>query len=549
MKAKVENVVVRGISSYVPENVEDNLDFASLLGERRVKKQIRLTGIRKRHISVKFQKPSDLAAFAADRLISELGWNKEEIGILIFVTQGGDYIIPSTAICLQDRLGLPKDCVAFDINLGCSAFNYGVHTAANMLSNSLDYEKGLCLIGDYVEGLAASRIFNKDSISFSMLSGSAASVVALEKESGASMIFYGSCDGSNFDAIVKTSYWRDTMMKGNVVFDYAINDVSQSIIDFKQENFLSEDDIDYYVFHQAQRLMLDSVMNTCDLPEDKVLFSLEEYGNTSGASVPLTINANAEMLKKHKKVRLLLCGFGVGLSCGITYLEMKTDHITNVGESDKFYGTRLLPRERLHDLNILIFGADELLGEFLSHMLDESDASLILCGHDEAKLESLQHNLYRESNIISYTNKEEFAVKLEKIQDKRMNPIDGIVNITDDEIAQWMVDHGSLFSDQLSVVLTGTEEQIQMLDRYEQIFCGTIGNARVNMVCYKEDCMELYVQQEGRLSWGHRFLKNNLPSDMIRPNYLFRSIEFLLYRDSRFVSGSVIRISEKIKWS
>ena len=130
-----------------------------------------------------------------------------------------------------------------------------------------------------------------------------------------------------------------------------------------------------------------------------------------------------------------------------------------------------------------------------------------------------------------------------------MNPIDGIVNITDDEIAQWMVDHGSLFSDQLSVVLTGTEEQIQMLDRYEQIFCGTIGNARVNMVCYKEDCMELYVQQEGRLSWGHRFLKNNLPSDMIRPNYLFRSIEFLLYRDSRFVSGSVIRISEKIKWS
>lgn len=549
MKAKVENVVVQGISSFVPENVEDNLDYASLLGERRVKKQIRLTGIRKRHTSVKFQEPSDLVAFAADNLILELGWDKNEIGVLILVTQRGDYIIPSTAICLQERLGLPKECVAFDINLGCSAFNYGVHTAASILSNSLDYKKGLCLIADCVEGLTAKRTFNKDSISFSMLSGSAASAVALEKAPGASMIFYGSCDGSNFDAIVKTSYWRDTMMKGNVVFEYAINDVSQSIMDFKRDNALSEEDIDYYVFHQAQKLMLDSVMSTCDLPEDKVLFSLDEYGNTSGASVPLTINANSETLKKKEKVRLLLCGFGVGLSCGITYLEMNTAHITNVGETDQLYGTTLLPKERLHDMNILVFGADELKGSFLSLLLDESDASLILCGHDEENLKALQQKLYRSSKVISYENREEFAQKLEQIQEDLTDPIGGIVNIVDAGIARWLVDHNSLFMEQLSVVLTGTEEQVEMLAQFDSLFRERMENVRVNMVCYTEESMDIYVQQEGQQSWGHKFLEDKLPSDMIRPHYLFRSIEFLLHKESRFVSGSVIRISDMIKWS
>lgn len=549
MKSKVENVVVRGISSFVPENVEDNLDFAALLGERRVKKQIRLTGIRKRHTSVKFQQPSDLAAFAADKLISELGWDKDEIGVLIFVTQAGDYIIPSTAICLQERLGLPKECVAFDINLGCSAFNYGVHTAATILSNSLDYKKGLCLVADSVEGVTAKRSFNKDSISFSMLSGSAASAVALEKAPGASMIFYGSCDGSNFDAIVKTSYWRDTMMKGNVVFEYAINDVSQSIIDFKRDNALSEEDIDFYVFHQAQKLILDSVMSTCDLSEDKVLFSMDEYGNTSGASVPLTINANAETLKKKEKVRLLLCGFGVGLSCGITYLEMDTEHITKVGETDEFYVTERLPKECLHDTNVLVFDADELKGNFLSLMLDESDASLILCGHDEEKLKALQQKLYRSSKVISYENREEFAQKLEQIQESLTGPVGGIVNITDDEIARWIADHSSLFMDQLSVVLTGTEKQIEMLHHFESLFREKMGNVRVNMVCYTEKSMDIYVQQEGLQSWGHKFLKDNLPSDMIRVNYLYRGIEFLLYKNSRFISGSVIRVSDTIEWS
>lgn len=545
MKAKVENIAVQGIASYVPENVEDNLDFVSILGERRVKKQVKLTGIKKRHTSVKFQEPSDLAAFAAEKLLGELGWNKDDIGVLIFVTQRGDYIIPSTAICLQERLGLPKDCYAFDINLGCSAFNYGVHTAATVLENSIDYRKGLCLVADIVDGLEAKRTFNKESVSFSMLFGSAASAIALERIQDSSMIFFGSCDGSNFDAIIKTSYWRDTMMKGNVVFDYAINDVSQYIIDFKSDNSLAEDDIDFYIFHQAQKLMLDSLVSTCDLPPEKVLFSLEEYGNTSGASVPLTVSANAEIMKKKEKVRLLLCGFGVGLSCGITYLEMNTEHIINVEETDEFYVPEQLPRERLHDTSIMVFGADELEGEFLARLLDEADASLILCGHDATKLKKLQKRLYHRSKILTYESAEEFANNFEQIYEE---PVEGIVNIDDEQIALWVADYNMFFKEQLSVVMIGTEDKIDRLGHFESLFRDKMDNVRVNMVCYTEENMNIYIQQDGQRSWGHKFLEENLPSDMIRPNYLYSSVEFLLHKESRFVSGSIMRISDKIRW-
>ncbi len=544
MDSKIENVVVKGICSYVPKNFEDNMDFVSLLGERRVKKQIKLTGIRKRHTSVKFQSPSDLATFAAEKLICELGWDKGEIGVLILVTQGGDYIIPSTAIRLQERLGLPKECVAFDINLGCSAFNYGVHTAASILANSMDYKKGLCLVADAVGGLVTARTFNKESISFGMLAGSAASAVALEREQGTSIISYSSCDGSNYDAIIKTSFWRDTMMKGNVVFEYAINDVSQYILDFKEKHSLSEEAIDYYVFHQAQKLIVDSIVSACDLSPDKVLYSLEEYGNTSGASIPLTLNANAELLKKKENVRLLLCGFGVGLSCGITYLEIKTDHITNVEETDELFDVEQLPKWRLHDLNIMVFDADRVIGEFLSEILDESDASLILCGHDKTKLEMIQQKLHRDSTILPYKDESDFAEKLEQIHDK---PIDGIVNIDDTKIAEWL-SHQDFFKEELSVVLLDGEDHIERLREYEAIFRERIENIRINMVCYKKESMDFYPWQPGEQSWAHKFLEEDLPSDMIRTNYLYNSIEFLLYKTSRFVSGSVIRISDQIQW-
>ena len=541
MDARIEGIAIKGISSCVPRNVEDNMDFVPLLGERRVKKQIRLTGIRKRHTSPKYQLPSDLASFAAEKLIQEMGWNKDEIGVLIFVTQGGDYVIPSTAICLQDRLGLPKDCFAFDINLGCSAFNYGVQTVANILKTSSNYKKGLCLIADYIPSLKARRFFNVDSISFAMLSGSAASAVALECEEGNEILFSGCCDGSNYDAIIKTSFLRDTMMKGNVVFDFAINEVSEALVNFKSNYNLSEEDIDYYIFHQAQKLMLESIVNTCDLPSEKVLFSLEEYGNTSGASVPLTLNANSEIIKKKDKVRLLLCGFGVGLSYGVTYLEMETKNILSVEETDSRFHDEQLPKDRLHDTTTLLFDADTCIGQSLAQYLNDCHTDLILCGKDETVLKQLQESLYRDCQILAYNNLQEFIDRIPS--DITIN---GIVNLQDYEIAEWLSDSEQLV-EQVSVVVISGDGNQELFQQFMKVFRQNNNNARVNLVEYSDSSMDFY-EEENNVSWGEKFMEDNMPSDMIRTNYLKSSICWLLEKKSRFISGSIIRVDDKCEW-
>ena len=126
-------------------------------------------------------------------------------------------------------------------------------------------------------------------------------------------------------------------MQGNMVFEYAINDVSNRVNQFMEEHKLQVEDIDYFIFHQAQKLILDNISFACNIPSEKMLTSLEEYGNTSGASVPLTLCANAELLHKKDCIKVITCGFGVGLSCSIDYMELSTDTILPVTESDWHY--------------------------------------------------------------------------------------------------------------------------------------------------------------------------------------------------------------------
>lgn len=541
MDAKVEGIAIKGISSYVPENVEDNMDFAQFLGERRIKKQIRLTGIQKRHTSLKGQYASDLAAFAAEKLIADLGWSKDEIGVLILVSQERDYIIPSTAIAMQERLGLSKECVAFDINLGCSAFNYGVHTVATFLSASNNMKKGICLIADSAISLKSRRSFNVDAISFSLLAGSAATAVALEKTEDSTILFSGNCDGSNYDAIIRPGHTCDTTMKGNVVFDYAINDVSDYINAFKEKNALQEDDIDYYVFHQAQKLIVESIVDSCGLPTEKVLYSMQEYGNTSGASVPLTICANEQLLKKKEKVRLLMCGFGVGLSCGITYLEMETKHILPVGETNKKFYEEKIPKNILYDASVLVFVDDKPSIESILLYLDDCHADLTLCGQDEKVLLSLQERLQRDCEIVSYKSWDDLFAKLQG--DKKMS---GIVNLEDDTIARGLA-KSELLKEQVSVVMLSGDKSKERFEEIQHIFAETNNNARVNLVSYTDSSMDYYEERNG-ISWAEKFIEKELSSDMIRPNYILTAVEWLLNKESRFISGSTICVSDKPEW-
>lgn len=325
-KGCIEDIHICGIASAVPKRFIDNLDFAEKMGGKRNKRQIALTGIKKRHICSEGQAASDFATVSADRLLNHIGWNRDEIKLVIFVTQQADLSRPSTAMLIQKRLGIGNNCSCFDVNMGCSGFTVGLQIMASMLAPIGG--KGLLLVGDgrYVGG--DGMLSTTD-----LLFGDGGAAAAIEIAPGYPMIFNQKTDGRRFDMIMCR---RNNVgqMNGNGVLLFSLNEVSQNIKEFREENHLTEADIDYYVFHQAQKIILQGIASECSIPWEKVLNSLEQYGNTSSASIPISICANEKILKQKEKVRLLMSGFGIGLSWGIDYLTVDTKNILSMIETD-----------------------------------------------------------------------------------------------------------------------------------------------------------------------------------------------------------------------
>ena len=142
----LKDVKIQGVAATVPKDYLDNEKYAESIGEKRIKRQIKLTGIKHRHVVKDGQRTSDLVSVAGERLIEHLSWKKDEISVLVFVTQSPDIKAPSTAMLIQKKMGLGKDCIAFDVNLGCSGFTSGAIIVAGLLRNTRG--KGLILMGD-----------------------------------------------------------------------------------------------------------------------------------------------------------------------------------------------------------------------------------------------------------------------------------------------------------------------------------------------------------------------------------------------------------------
>lgn len=337
MMTSFENIIIRGLSAAVPPTVEENITAKNVLGERRCKKQIKLTGIERRHVSVDGGNISDLCYPAAQQLMEHLGWASEEIKVLVLITQCPNYRVPSTSYLLQKLLKLSEDCVVFDINLGCSAFNVGLQVVGSLLQRMPEGAKGLCLQGD-LGSYCVQPGRDADTVAGQMLFGSAASATAIERKAGAVRIpFMTKSDGNRYRAIYTPITGGTCSMNGESVFTFAINDVVRDINAFKAAWSIQENDIDYYVFHQAQKLILDNVAVGCGVDESKELRSLADYGNTSGASVPLSLCVNRNKFADKKTIRALTCGFGVGLSWSMAYSELETDNILPLIVSDTKY--------------------------------------------------------------------------------------------------------------------------------------------------------------------------------------------------------------------
>jgi 3-oxoacyl-[acyl-carrier-protein] synthase-3 len=341
---EVDNVHIRGISACVPKTKvkTDELDFFS---KKEVETFIQSTGIIQRHITDGNVCASDLCFQAAEEILIELGWQKNEIDVLIFISQSPDYILPATSNLLQSRLGLSQDCFCLDVSLGCSGYIYGLSLVSNLLQNNR-FNKALLLVGDTISSYTSK--FDK---SVYPLFGDAGTATAIEfdNRSSSNWIFDIGSDGSGSDAIkinaggsrfrtnknsfdlVDISIYDpfkgkrssvDLRLEGIDVFNFAIKKAPNSI--FNILNFVSKgvDDIDYFFLHQANLFMNETIRKKIKVEKDKMPYSIQNFGNTNGASIPLTIVHSFNNLIQKNDLSVLLCGFGVGLSWGSVLLNL-----------------------------------------------------------------------------------------------------------------------------------------------------------------------------------------------------------------------------------
>lgn len=342
---KINHVAIRGIAACVPKRIEENKDFPGLSIEE-YEKYRQATGIERRHCTIHDGSvcTSDLCYVAAEKLLQELQWKKEEIGLLIFVSHTADYKLPSTACILQERLELPTDCMAFDSPLGCSGYVYGLSIASSLLSHGY-IKKALLLVGN-TQSFYASP---KDK-STALLFGDAGSATALEYNEKAtdSMHFQLYTDGAGKDALIvpdggcrnpfseKSLIYEESeggnqrtrlhkVLDGMSVFSFAISQVPKSFRNLSTHTDISVENNDYLLLHQANKLICDKIRKKLKFPEEKVPCNIHEYGNTSATSLPLMMVTELRDELSQKKLNLLLTGFGVGLSIGTA--RITTDKI------------------------------------------------------------------------------------------------------------------------------------------------------------------------------------------------------------------------------
>lgn len=332
--ATLNNVRFAGVASCVPTRMVSNLNDCppTLRSER--ERMVRNIGIETRRICPQWQCFSDLALDATNLLLGDLGWDRSDVGALIVVTQSPDYLIPSTAIILQDRLGLPQTTIAYDVNLGCSAYPFGLQLLGSLIASGA-VKKGLLLVGD------------KSATLNSPLFSDAASATALEFSADAPPMYFDlNSDGSGFEAIIlpvgggrepfsfhhtipsqdehgQLQKPTDLVLDGPSVLSFSTQRVPPAVEKSLIYAGLSADDIDFFVFHQANKMINETIRKKLRLPMEKVPSTLQDFGNTSGASLAVTMTARLHDKLAQGKHRLLLSGFGVGLSWGTCILDIE----------------------------------------------------------------------------------------------------------------------------------------------------------------------------------------------------------------------------------
>lgn len=330
--SEFKGIRIAGIAAAVPEGVVEIESLKATEDPQMIDNFMKKTGILRIHKGSFQQTAADYAFTAAKALEMAGKYSPDEIGVLIDVTQNPDYRTPSTACAMHKRLGLNKSCLAFDINLGCSGFVYGVSVAASLLQTS-SARKALVLVGD---SLARRQFKNFERTSnTSLLFGDASSAIVIEKAEEEDILYSAlMSDGSGHKAL-STPYgaWKHPVGPSSVpgddiaVFNFTISEVPALLTEFMEKTGICIDQYDSLILHQANRMIMKQIAKKVKMPMEKVPISLDRFGNTSGASDPLTIVDRYGEEKNGRTIKLMVAGYGVGLSWGVLSFEIKDTDI------------------------------------------------------------------------------------------------------------------------------------------------------------------------------------------------------------------------------
>lgn len=341
---KFKNVRVAGFSAGVPESIVSNLESEFEFSDNYEKKDfVNVTGVIERRYSEIFT-ASDLCQAAASQLLEDLKWATDEIDAIVFVSQHRDYILPATACILQSKLGLSKECYAEDISLGCSGWVYGLSNIMALMQTG-EIKKALLLCGDAKRNVPVND----------PLFGHAGTVTALEYEKGyTDFKFHFGTDGSGYDAIIipdggarnqvcSESFVEEIIdgrklsrlqshMKGMDVFGFGISTAPKSVKTLANHFSFDYQSADYVIFHQANMMMNNMIVKKLKLDPEKVPSCMSHFGNTSSASIPLTIVTQLKGKIENQPTKFICCGFGVGLSWGSVAFETNNIVISDLVE-------------------------------------------------------------------------------------------------------------------------------------------------------------------------------------------------------------------------
>ena len=328
---------IKAIAYYLPEKVVTNEQLVEEFPEWSVDKIAKKVGINERHIAADDETAGDMAFKAAEKLIVENGIDKSTIDFVLLCTQSPDYFLPSTSCIIQHKLGLSTKCGAFDFNLGCSGYEYGLAMAKSLIVSGMAKNVLLLTAETYNKHIHPKDKGNRT------IFGDGASASLITKEGFARIgEFVLGTDGSGYDRLIhKTGAMRHyerlndfhedengnplssdhLFMDGKAIFDFTSDVVPPMIEETLQKNNLTSDDVDLYVFHQANKYMINYLRKMMEIDKDKFYVFMETVGNTVSSTIPIALCEAQKEGRLHGNI--VLAGFGVGLSYGAVVIKCK----------------------------------------------------------------------------------------------------------------------------------------------------------------------------------------------------------------------------------